>query len=297
MEIQQLKGFYYSAKMGSLSKAADKLSITQSAVSQQIKTLESELGVHLFNRYGPRKELTPDGEIFLELISGIVQEMDTLKLTFQDRKGEEKGLLTIAATTLMIMDVLPFIVKNFREQYPNVTLIILERRWNEVVSLTLSGEIDFGLAPILHQISNLEYVEMASFERVLITSLDHPLANKHNVTLKDISSYPMVVYEKGLVTRGEVDNVFRKAGLEVNTVLEATNAETIKRYVEMGIGVAIIPKIALFPTQIHRLKVINVNRFFGKMMYGMLRRKGKYLTSWAKNFLYILNPDLKHYIT
>ena len=125
MEIQHLRGFYYSAKLGSLSKAANKLSVTQSAVSQQIKALEQELGIQLFNRYGPRKELSPDGEIFLDLISNVVQEIDSIKTIFEDRKGNQKGLLTFAATTLMIMDVLPYIVKNFRERYPKVSLIIL----------------------------------------------------------------------------------------------------------------------------------------------------------------------------
>jgi DNA-binding transcriptional LysR family regulator len=296
MEIQQLKGFYYSAKIGSLTKAAEKLSITQSAVSQQIRSLEDELGVQLFNRIGPRKELTPDGEIFLNLISNIIQDMDSLKTMFEDQKGGQSGLLTIAATTLMIMDVLPNIVKNFMKKYPHVRIIILERRWNEVVSLMQSGDIDFGIGPIRNIASNINFLEIEPFERVLITSLDHPLAQKRNVTLEDIAKYPMITYEKGLITRGEIDRVFKEASLNVEMIMEATNAQTIKRYVETGIGVAIIPKIALYPTQIHRLKAINVNRYFGKLHYGVILRKGKYLTSWAKNFLYLLDPALEEQV-
>ncbi len=292
MEIQQLRGFYYSAKIGSLTKAAEKLSITQSAVSQQIRSLEEELGVQLFNRIGPRKELTQEGEIFLNLISNIIQDMDVLKITFEDLKGSQKGLITIAATTLMVMDVLPIIVKNFIKSYPHVRIIILERRWDEVVSLMQSGDIDFGIGPIRSIASNINFLEIESFERVLITSLDHPLAQKRNITLEDIAGYPMITYEKGLITRGEIDRVFKEAEMDVEIIMEATNAETIKRYVETGIGVAIIPKIALFPTQNHRLKVINVNRYFGKLHYGVILRKGKYLTSWAKNFLILLNPAL-----
>ena len=293
MEIQQLRGFYYSARIGSLTKAAEKLSITQSAVSQQIRSLEEELGVKLFNRLGPRKELTQEGEIFLNLISNIIQDMDALQITFEDMKGSQKGLITIAATTLMVMDILPIVVKNFMKKYPHVKIIILERRWDEVVLLMQSGDIDFGIGPIRSIASNINYLEIESFERVLITSLDHPLADKRNVTLEDIAKYPMITYEKGLITRGEIDSVFKEADLEMEITMEATNAETIKRYVETGIGVAIIPKIALFPTQNHRLKVINVNRYFGKLHYGVILRKGKYLTSWAKNFLYLLNPALK----
>ena len=85
MEIQQLKGFFYSARLGSLTKAADKMSITQSAVSQQIKSLEEELGVKLFNRYGPRKDLTPDGKLFFDLVTPLIQDIDTLKITLPNK--------------------------------------------------------------------------------------------------------------------------------------------------------------------------------------------------------------------
>jgi len=107
LEIQQLKGFFFSARLGSLTKAADKMSVTQSAVSQQIKKLEEELGVKLFNRYGPKKDLTPDGRLFYNLIIPIIQEIDSLKITFEDLKGNQNGVLTIAATTFTIMNRLP----------------------------------------------------------------------------------------------------------------------------------------------------------------------------------------------
>jgi DNA-binding transcriptional LysR family regulator len=294
MEIQQLRGFYYSAKLGSLTKASDKLSVTQSAVSQQIKSLEEELEVQLFNRIGPKKELTPDGEIFLELLSPLIQEIDSLKVTFEDRKGTQKGQLTIAATTVIIMCILPNIVKKFITKYPHIKLTILEHRWSEIVSLAKSGEIDFGLAPIQNIPSSLNYIELELIDRVLITALDHPLAEKNTVHLSDIANYPMITYEKGLIHRGEIDKIFDQADLKTEIVMEATNAETIIRYVEIGIGVAIIPKIALFPSQIHRVKVISVNKYFGKSRYGVILRKGKYLTSWAKNFLLCLNLDLKN---
>lgn len=294
MEIQQLRGFYYGVKLGNLTKAAEKLSLTQSAVSQQIKSLEKELEVKLFNRFGPRKELTPDGKILFDLIAPLVQEIDTLKITFEDLKGNQKGLLTIAATTVMIMDYLPYIIKNFTKKYPHVKLIILERRWNEIVSLAHSGEIDFGIAPIQTVSSDINYIELEPIERVLITCLNHPLSKKSHVTLEDIARYPMITYEIGLVSRGEFDEVFDKAKSDIEIVMEATNAETIKRYVEMGIGIAIIPKIALIPTQNRRLESISVNRYFEKSRYGVILRKGKHITSWAKNFLLLLEPSLEN---
>ena len=294
MELQQLRGFYYSAKLGSLTRAAGKMAITQSAVSQQVKSLEDEMGVKLFNRYGPKKDLTSDGKLFLKLISPLIQEMDSLKVTFEDLKGNQKGLLTIAATTFMIMNHLPLIIKKFTKTYPNIKLIILERRWNEIVALADSGEIDFGLAPITQIPPNLDFIKLEPIERVLITCLDHPLANKKQVTLLDIAQYPMITYEKGLVSRDDLDRVFNGIKLDVTVIMEATNAETIKKYVEMGIGIAIIPQIALELNQTKKLKAIPVSIYFGKSQYGVLLRKGKHITTWAKNFLLMLSPTIKN---
>lgn len=293
MEFQQLRGFFYSARLGNLTKAAEKMTITQSAVSQQIKSLEEELGVKLFNRFGPRKDLTSDGQLFYQIITPIIQEIDSLKITFEDMKGNQRGVLTIAATTFMIMNYLPYVVKKFMDQYPHVRLTILERRWNEIVSLALSGEIDFGLAPIADIPPNLNYIKIKAMDRVLITGLNHPLAKKDEITLLDIAQYPMITYEKGLISRDEFDKVFEDVQLEIDVIMEATNAETIKRYVEMGIGIAIIPKIALSPSQSSQLKAVTVNKYFGKSQYGVLMRKGKHITSWATNFLVLLNPSLE----
>jgi DNA-binding transcriptional LysR family regulator len=113
------------------------------------------------------------------------------------------------------------------------------------------------------------------------------------VTLLDIAQYPMITYERGLVSRDVIDHVFQGVNLDVEVVMEATNSETIKRYVELGVGVSIIPKIALMPTRERRLEVISVDRYFGKSQYGVILRKGKHITSWAKNFLLLLEPTIR----
>jgi len=292
MEMHQLRGFYYSARLKSLTKAAEKLAVTQSAVTQQIKNLERNLNVQLFNRFGPRKELTPEGQLLFDLVAPLVQEFETVESTFEDLKGQEHGAMTIAATTVMIMNFLPFVVKRFARQYPRVRLVIRERRWDEIIELAQLGEIDMGISPIVKMPANLQYFPLEPIGRVLITGLGHPLAQKSLVTLADIAQYPMIAYEQGTVARGEVDRVFQRAELNVEVVLEATNAETIKRYVEMGIGIAIIPKIALMPEQNPRLIAIPVHDQFEETHYGVILRKGKHLTTWAKNFLLLLNPAL-----
>lgn len=200
MEIQQLRGFYYSAILGSLTNAANKMSLTQSAISQQIKSLENELGVKLFNRYGPKKDLTPDGEILLNLITPIIQEIDTLKFTFEDLKGNQKGQLTIAATTVLIMNFLPHIIQKYIKKHPNVRLIILQHRWNDVVTLTELGEVDFGITPIQSISSGLNYIELEPFDRVLITNLNHPLSKKKTSRFKTLLNIPSSPMRKVLST-------------------------------------------------------------------------------------------------
>ncbi|MCD6115378.1 LysR family transcriptional regulator [bacterium] len=293
MEFQQLRGFYFSAKMGSLTKAAEKMSITQSAVSQQIKALEYELGIKLFNRYGPKKELTPDGELFLNLISPLIQEIDSLKITFEDVKGSQKGVLTIAATTFMIMSHLPVVIKKFKQQYPSVRFTILERRWCEIINLANAGEIDFGITPNRDSHPNLDTYKLDPIERVLITPPDHPLAKMDKITIEDIARHPIVTYEKGLITRKEFDQVFKNYNLEPDVVMEATNAETIKRYVEIGIGIAVIPQSALSTSPTHFVKVIPISEYFGTSCYCVVLRKGKHVTQWSKNFLYLLDPKFE----
>jgi LysR family transcriptional regulator, low CO2-responsive transcriptional regulator len=293
MEFQQLKGFYLSARLKSLTKAAEKLAVTQSAVTQQIKSLEKELGVKLFDRFGPRKELTIDGQIFFDLIAPLVQDIDNLIHTYEDLKGKELGTLTIAATTVMIMNYLPVPIKKFVQEYPHVKLTILERRWSEIVALTRLGEIDLGIAPIEHELPHLSYFPIKPMKRVLITALGHPLSQKKEVTLKDIAKYPLITYETGLVARGEIDSIFEKHNLKTDVALEATNAETIKRYVEIGIGIGIIPKIALMPEQSSRLVSIPVSEHFEESHYGVIMRKGRHITSWSKRFLTLIDPDFE----
>jgi len=185
------------------------------------------------------------------------------------------------------------VIKQFSKDCPHVQLGIMERRWNEIVLLAQSGDIDFGIAPISTVPPNLRYLQLSPVDRVLITCLDHPLSKKKNVTLLDIAQYPMITYEKGLVSRDIIDKVFQDVNLDLDIVMEATNSETIKRYVELGIGISIIPKIALVPTQKQHLAVISVEQYFGKSEHGVILRKGKYITSWAQNFLLILEPSLK----
>ena len=293
MEFQQLRGFYFSARLGSLTKAAQKMSVTQSAVSQQIKSLEQELSVKLFNRFGPNKELTPDGHLFLKLVSPLIQDIDNLRPTFEDMKGVKKGQLTIAATTFIIMNYLPKTIKKFTKEHPHIHLNVLERRWTEIVHLAQSGEIDFGIAPVTDIPSNLNCIKLEPIERALITSVDHPLAKKSHVTLLDIAQYPIITYERGLVARDEVEKVFDQVKLDIEFIMETTNAETIKRYVEMGVGIAIIPSIAVTKTSGKRLAVKPVSQYFGRIQYGVLLRKGKHTTSWAKALLHLINPSIK----
>jgi len=292
MDIQRLKGFYYSAKFGSLTKAAEKMNITQSAVSQQISSLEEELNTKLFHRYGPQKDLTHDGEIFFELISSIIVSIEDLIITFEDMRGTEKGILTFAATTFIIMNLLPEIITKFSEKYQEIKFRILERRWQEIISLTQSGEIDFGITPIHNNIpKNLEVIKLEPIERILITSKGHELSKKKNITLYDIQKYPIVTYEKGLIAREELDENFRKHNLNPYIIMEATNAETIKQYVEKGIGIAIIPKTAIYGEHKLFLEVIPISHFCNNSLYGIIIKKGKYITNWTKKFLSMLTPD------
>ena len=248
MVWQQIIGFHHVAKLQSFTKAASATFRTQSALSQQNKALEKELDCPLFERIGKRNlRLTLAGERFLKFTENLLEKHDRLIDDLNEIKGLQIGRLRIAAQFATLYFLLPEIVRRYIRLYPKVELNLLDCPLDDIIQLVNSGDIDFGITPVTKIPPNLKCIKLNPYERVLITSANHPLAKKKKVTLLEIAQYPMITYEEGLVTRKEFDQIFKEIHLDIEIIMEATNAETIKKYVEMGVGIAIIPKIALHP--------------------------------------------------
>jgi len=290
--MQQLRGFYYTARTGSVSAAAKKMYLTQPTVSLQIQALERELGVQLFERHGPRIELTPNGKLLLDLATPLVTGVDELHQEFEARRDSvEWGRVIIAAGGSTIQYVLPHYVKAFVQAHPQVELKLDNVTGQEGLAKLRAGEVDFAVGPLLDIPRDLQFFPIVSYDPVLITPVDHLLAKKKYLSLQDICRFPLILPPRHLSTWRMVELVFSEQQLDYEVALEVGGWEVIKKYVELKMGISIVMSICI--TGNESLAVRPVAQFFPKRTYGIVLRKGKILNCAALNFIRIMDPGLE----
>lgn len=290
--LQQLRGFCYAARAGNISKAAEQLFLSQPSVSLQIQALERELGAKLFERHGPRIELTPDGHLLLELARPLVEGIDAIDEDFHARRDSvDSGRVDLAAGGSTILYVLPRFVETFVKAHPKIELKIHNVTGREGLALLREGEIDFAVGPLLEIPEDIAFHPIVSYEPLLITCVDHPLAQKKRVTLRDISKYPLILPPRHLSTWRMVEGVFTQHGLTYDVKLEVGGWEVIKTYVELGLGISIVMSICI--TGDEKLAVIPVGRWFPNRTYGVVLRKGRAISTQAKRFIETMDPEIE----
>jgi DNA-binding transcriptional LysR family regulator len=282
-----LRGFCYAAASRSISKAAQRMGLSQPAVSQQIQSLESELGVRLFVRGGSKMRLTHDGELLLEMARPLVEGLEDLEKQFRRRRAEiDEGRIEIAAGWSTILYVLPDYVGLFRKAYPKIELRLHNVTGVEGLERLRTGLVDFAVGPLMQVPADIEFHPMVSYVAVVITCPGHPLARQKKLTLEEISRYPLILPPRNLSTWGMVDSTFKKHGLAYQVAMEVGGWEVIKKYVELGLGISIIISIGITGEQ--RLEVIPAGEFFPIRTYGVVLRKGQMVTPQAKRFINLL---------
>jgi DNA-binding transcriptional LysR family regulator len=285
--FQQLRGFCAAARLGSVSKAAAEMGVSQPTVTLQVQALERELGVRLFERRGPRITLTPDGQMLLDMAQGLVREMDTLGDRFAARRGRvDAGRLDIAAGGSTILYLLPDFVGKFAAQYPGIELKLHNVTGRDGVSLLVNDQVDLAVGTMIDKRDDMVFTPLFSFDPVLIAPLDHPLAKRQRVTIRDVAKYPLILPPSHLTTWGVVEKTFQKHDLRPHVKLEVGSWEVIKEYVRRGLGISIVTSICL--TKDEQLAVIPMERYFPKRSYGIVVRRGKVLSPQAERFIQIL---------
>lgn len=288
--LKQLRAFCTTARCGSISKAADKLFLSQPSVSLQIQALERELDTTLFVRRGPSIRLTPEGKTLLEISMPLVQGIDSLTDTFTERSGNlEQGELGIAAGESTILYILPEAIKTFSEKFPGIRIKLHNVTGRDGMEMLRSDEADFAIGSMLEIPDDIHYHPIFQFNPVLITPLDHPLSQLEAVTLEDIGPHGLILPPRHLSTWRMVDVVFHQHDIPYTVTLEAGGWEVIKRYVEIGLGISIVTDICL--TGDEKLASIPLDRYFPTRSYGAVIRKGKYLSIAARTFLEMMDPD------
>ena len=289
--LRQLRAFCHAARLGSITRAAVHLGLSQPAVSLHVRELENELEAILFDRGGSGIRLTSAGETLYELSRPLVQGMDVLSANFMERIDDTvSGRLQLAASPAGVSFVLPPYIKRFRDQYPDVRLRVRNCLLSEGVKLLLEDQVElvFGVKDPYPE-DTLEYRQLLPCDVVLITSLDHPLAGRDTVSPEEVSAWPAIVPTPGTYSRQFGETVARRLGVGVKAVIKVGGWGVIKRYVEMGLGVSVVPSVAVRETD--RLSVIPLREHFPTRSFGVFTRRGRFLTLPARRFLRLMIPE------
>lgn len=294
MEISQLKTFHEIVKTGSCSKAAKNLFLTQSAVSHQIINLEKELGIKLFERVGNIFKLTDKGTSLLDPIIHVLDEVDTVKRISEDIRNSKTSHLTIATTSGIMINLLPDVVRKYRQRFPQIRLKLITTLLSEFLPLVLNDDVDLAIGPILTEVlpNRINFRLWKSFERLLLTPKGHPLSKKRTLRLADISPHPLILYRKGTQTRKAVEDAFSEHELAYQIIMEIDVAENAKRYVQLGTGISIVPSLTVSKEDRRRLACIDVSYLFGKVDYGIYLRKHKGVSPAANEFVRLFAPEV-----
>jgi len=288
--LKQLRAFCKAVETKSISKAGEELFLSQPTVSLQIRALERELCVQVFERRGPVINLTPDGKILYELSKPLINGIDNLSQNFNSLAGNsESGELHITAGHTACMYLLPKYIHRFKEENPGVHVKLSNNTGKDGRVLLKADNVDFAVGTEAAESDNMIFEPLFEYDPVLITPIDHPLAGKENVTLKDISPYGLILPPRELSTWRKVDRIFSEHDVSYEVSMEVGGWEVIKKYVEEGMGISIVSCLCL--TGKENIYAIPIPQYFPKQVYGAVIRKGKFLTPQARSFLEILSHN------
>ncbi|KAB8189694.1 LysR family transcriptional regulator [Lysobacter maris] len=291
--LKPLRAFCQTARLGSVSRAAEALYVSQPAVTLQLQALERDMGVKLLERSGRRLVMTREGEALYELARPLVEGLDGIDGAFRERmRGMDGGELNVAAGTSTILYLLPTIVERFKREHPDVRLALHNVTGAGGLDLLRSDAVDMAVGSMLDVPADLDYAPVYRFEPMLITPPDHPLASKPELTLEDLSPYGLILPPQRLTTYRMVDLVFQRARVPYTVALEVGGWEIIKQYVAMGLGISIVTAICLTESDRERLAARSLAGYFPDRSYGVVVRKGKYLSPQARAFSELIKPDL-----
>lgn len=295
MKIQQLRYLYEVASQGlNVSLAAEKLHTSQPGVSKQIQLLEEELGVDILVRHGKRVTgITEPGRKILAIAERILREAENLKRVSADFTDETKGSLAIVTTHTQARYALPSVIKAFSARYPGVQLRLHQGSPTQIVEMALSGEADIAIATeAIALCEELVMLPCYQWNRCVITPPGHSLLTDPVLTLERIAEYPIVTYDFAFSGRSQINKAFTEHHLNPDVVLMALDADVIKTYVELGLGIGIVASMAFDPERDRNLRAMDASHLFdpSTTKIGILR--GTYLRGYLYAFMEMFAPHL-----
>lgn len=291
MKLHQLRYLCEIARQGlSFSGAAGALHTSQPGISKQIRLLEEELGVDLFIRNGNRiVEMTEPARRIVAIANLVLRELDDIKAVAGEFREGNTGRLNVAATFTFARYRLPDALRRFVARYPRVGVNLLQGSPAEVSRLTSSGEADIALtARPAEDFPELLFLEYCELPRVLVTPRGHPLLREKKVTLKAISRHPLITLDIGSHGQLKMRELFARSGLEPRIVFAGVDVDVVKAFVEAGLGIAVLPRLAFEPRRDSRLRALDVGHLFESHAGCLAIRKNHYLRGYAFDFIEML---------
>ena len=294
MNFQQLRIIREAVRRNfNLTEVANALYTSQSGVSRHIKDLEDELGVELFVRRGKRLlGLTGPGQELVPIVERLLLDAKNIKRLADQFSQRDEGDLTIATTHTQARYALPPVVVKFKDAFPNVRLILHQASPKEIMSMLLEGSADIGVATeALENNPEIAAFPYYSWEHAVIVPAGHPLADDEPMTLGKIAAWPIITYDAGFTGRPHIDAAFQAAGIEPDIVMTALDADVIKTYVELGLGVGIIASMAHDGSR-DSVKLLSSKGLFARNTSRIAVRRGRYLRGYAYKFIELCSPEL-----
>lgn len=277
-----------------LTEAAKALFTSQPGVSKAIIELEEELGIDIFSRHGKRiRGLTEPGKQVLKRVEAILQEVEGLKGIGKEFASQDSGSLTIATTHTQARYSLPAVVQAFAQKFPKVRLSLLQGNPRQVADMVLNNQADVAIATeAIADIDGLVSLPCYQWEHVVVVPHEHPLARSKTLSLEELASYPLITYDAAFAGRNKIDLAFSRRGLKPDVLLEAIDADVIKTYVELGMGVGIIAGMAYNAARDVNLCALPAGQLFGMNLSRVALKEGAYLRSYVFTFIELLAPSL-----
>jgi len=295
MKLQQLRYLSEVTKRGlNLSGAAAALHTSQPGISKQIRLLENELGVDILVRHGKRVvDVTAPGRTILEIAERILKDTENLRQVAREFGAEGRGELAVATTHTQARYALPTVIQRFIQRHPKVRLSLREGSPQQISELMQSGEADIAIITEAYEVyRDLVLLPCSQWNRCVITPLRHPLLAERQLTLDAIARFPLVTYDFAFSGDSPIRRAFDARGLQPDVALTAVDADVIKAYVELGMGVGILAKMAFDPARDFGLRLIDASHLFEASTTHIGIRRHAWLRGYVYDFIEMFAPHL-----
>ena len=295
MKLQQLRYIWEVAHNDlNISATAASLYTSQPGISKQIRLLEDELGVEIFSRSGKHlTRVTPTGEQILKIAGDILSQVESIKQLTQESNSPNLGSLSIATTHTQARYALPPVIQDFIAKYPDVSLHMHQGTPIQISEKAADGTVDFAIATeALELFSDLLMMPCYRWNRCILVPKDHPLAKLSEISIEDVAEHQIVTYVFGFTGRSKLDDAFSEKGLTPKVVFTATDADVIKTYVRLGLGIGIVAHMAFDPELDTDLVAIEAGHLFASSVTSIGFRKGTYLRGYMYDFIRGFAPHL-----